>query len=162
VACFRLLSRLSLVELRKSQSSQSVLQGRMPRANLLGWCTYTCTVLFLSSSAVSILPCVICLFGSISVVTATDWTTGVLFSVGAGIILLFSTVSRPALGPTQPPIQWVPGVLSPGVRRPGRETNHFHLVPRLKLHGTIPSHLYTCSWRRALLRTGCLHDLVLS
>jgi len=26
-------------------------------------------------------------------------------------------VSRPALRPTQPPVQWVPGVLSPGVKR---------------------------------------------
>jgi hypothetical protein len=26
----------------------------------------------------------------------------------------FSSVSRPVLGPTQPPVQWVPGVLSPG------------------------------------------------
>jgi len=26
--------------------------------------------------------------------------------------------------PTQPPIQWVPGALSPGVKRPGRETDH--------------------------------------
>jgi hypothetical protein len=26
-------------------------------------------------------------------------------------------VSRPALGPTQPPAQWVLGVLSPGVKR---------------------------------------------
>jgi hypothetical protein len=26
-------------------------------------------------------------------------------------------VSRPALGPNQPPVQWVPGVLSPGVKR---------------------------------------------
>jgi hypothetical protein len=36
-------------------------------------------------------------------------------------ILLFSTASRPALGPTQPPIQWVPGDLSPGVKRQRRE-----------------------------------------
>jgi hypothetical protein len=33
-------------------------------------------------------------------------------------------VSRPALGPTQPPIQWVPGALSLGVKRPGREADH--------------------------------------
>jgi hypothetical protein len=37
---------------------------------------------------------------------------------------LFSTSSRPALGPTQPPNQWVPGVLSPGVKRPGNEADH--------------------------------------
>jgi hypothetical protein len=41
-------------------------------------------------------------------------------------------VSRPALGSTQPPVQWVPGVLSPGVKaRPGRDADHsLHLVPR--------------------------------
>jgi hypothetical protein len=28
-------------------------------------------------------------------------------------------------GPTQPPVQWVPGVLSPGVKaRPGRDADH--------------------------------------
>jgi hypothetical protein len=32
--------------------------------------------------------------------------------------------SRPALGPTQPPMQWVPGALSLGVKWPGRETDH--------------------------------------
>jgi hypothetical protein len=32
--------------------------------------------------------------------------------------------STPALGSTQPPIQWVPGALSPGVKRPGREDAH--------------------------------------
>jgi hypothetical protein len=37
---------------------------------------------------------------------------------------IFSTSSRPALGSTQPPIQWVPGALSPGVKRPGREADH--------------------------------------
>jgi hypothetical protein len=34
---------------------------------------------------------------------------------------IFSTSSRPALGSTQPPIQFVPGTLSLGVKRPGRE-----------------------------------------
>jgi hypothetical protein len=29
-----------------------------------------------------------------------------------------------ALGPTQPPIQWVPGAFSLGVNRPGREADH--------------------------------------
>jgi hypothetical protein len=27
-------------------------------------------------------------------------------------------------GPTQPPLRWVPGTLSPGVKRPGREADH--------------------------------------
>jgi hypothetical protein len=39
-------------------------------------------------------------------------------------IFLFTTVSRPALGPIQPPIQWVTGALSLGVKRPERETGH--------------------------------------
>jgi hypothetical protein len=39
-------------------------------------------------------------------------------------IFLFSTASRPALGPTQRPIQWVPWALSPGVNRSGREADH--------------------------------------
>jgi hypothetical protein len=36
-------------------------------------------------------------------------------------------VSRTALEPTQPPIQWVPGTLSLGVKRPGREVDHLPL-----------------------------------
>jgi hypothetical protein len=39
-----------------------------------------------------------------------DRGVGVRVPVGSRI---FSTSSRPALGPTQPPIQWVPGALSP-------------------------------------------------
>jgi hypothetical protein len=56
----------------------------------------------------------------------TDWTIGVLgfdFRWGLGIFL-FITASRTALGPTQPPIQWVPGTLSLGIKRPGREADH--------------------------------------
>jgi hypothetical protein len=37
---------------------------------------------------------------------------------------LFSPLSRPALGSTQPPIQRVLEDLSLGVKRPGREANH--------------------------------------
>jgi hypothetical protein len=33
-------------------------------------------------------------------------------------------LSTPALGPTQPSIQWIPGALSPGVKLPGREADH--------------------------------------
>jgi hypothetical protein len=39
-------------------------------------------------------------------------------------IFLFTTESRTALGHTQPPIQWVTGALSLGVKRPGREADH--------------------------------------
>jgi hypothetical protein len=43
-------------------------------------------------------------------------------NLGSGI--LFSMSSRRALGPTQPPIQWVPKALSLEVKRPGREADH--------------------------------------
>jgi hypothetical protein len=55
-----------------------------------------------------------------------SWTIGVLgidSRRGLGICL-FTTKSRTALGPTQPPIQWAPGALSVGVKRPGREADH--------------------------------------
>jgi hypothetical protein len=37
--------------------------------------------------------------------------------------IFLSTASRPALGVTQPPIQWVPGALPPGVKRQRREAD---------------------------------------
>jgi len=39
-------------------------------------------------------------------------------------IFLFTTASRPALGPTQPPIQGVLAAISPGVKGPGHKAAH--------------------------------------
>ena len=38
-------------------------------------------------------------------------------------VFLFSKASRPAMGPTQTPVQWIPGVF-PRVKRPGRQVDH--------------------------------------
>jgi hypothetical protein len=51
---------------------------------------------------------------------AAGWKTGVRLSAGEEIFL-FPIASRPALGPTRPPIQELPGALLMGVRRQGRE-----------------------------------------
>jgi hypothetical protein len=80
------------------------------------------------------------------------WTIGVLeFDSRRGLgIFLFTTVSRPALGPTQPPIQWVQGALSLGVKRPVREADHsppssaevknawsYTSTPPIRFHGEV-------------------------
>jgi hypothetical protein len=40
----------------------------------------------------------------------------------------------------QPPIQWVPGALTPGVKLMELEADHSpHLMPRLRMSGAIPS-----------------------
>jgi hypothetical protein len=61
------------------------------------------------------------------------------------------SVSRPALGPTQPPVQWVPLVLSPGLKR-GRGVTlitHPYLVPRSRMIRSYisspPSAFMACS-----------------
>jgi hypothetical protein len=69
-------------------------------------------------------------------VKSRDSAVGIATGYGAGIPIVrssilaggknffFSMSFRPALGPTQPPNQRVPGALSPGVKRPGREADH--------------------------------------
>jgi hypothetical protein len=48
-------------------------------------------------------------------------------------ISLFSVESRLDLGPTQPPMQWIPGAVSLGVTRKGREADRSPLMPGLRI-----------------------------
>jgi hypothetical protein len=65
-------------------------------------------------------------------------------------IFFFSTVSTLALGPTQPPIQWVPGVLSLGVKRLGREADHSPpSSAEVKNCGAVPPLPHISSWNSA-------------
>jgi len=43
-------------------------------------------------------------------------------------LLLFTAVSIPALQPNHLPIQWVAGDLSPGVKGPEREADHYLFI----------------------------------
>jgi hypothetical protein len=85
---------------------------------------------------------------------AMGWTIGVLgFDSRRGLgIFLFPNASRTALRPAQSPIQWVPGALSLGVKRPGREADHsppfsaevkewveLYLHSPIRLHGVVLS-----------------------
>jgi hypothetical protein len=56
---------------------------------------------------------------------------------------LFSAPSTPALGSAQPPIYWVPGALSLGVKRPRCEADHSPpVVLRSRKSGSIHPLLY--------------------
>jgi hypothetical protein len=59
---------------------------------------------------------------------------------GPGIF--FTTSSRPALGPTNPPIQWVPGALSLRVKG-----------PRSRMRGAVPPVPQYALWRGAQLKS---------
>jgi hypothetical protein len=64
----------------------------------------------------------------------------------------FTSASRPAPWPTQPPIQWVPGALSLGLKRPGREANH-----------SLPSNAdVKNSWSYSYTHTIRLHGVMLN
>jgi hypothetical protein len=84
----------------------------------------------------------------------TGWTIGVLgFDSRRGLgISLFTTVSRTALGLTQPPIQCVQEALSLGVKQPAREAEDsppssaevknawsYTFTPPIRIHGVVLS-----------------------
>jgi hypothetical protein len=73
-----------------------------------------------------------------------------LFSSGFPTKILHAFL-RTALGPTQPPIQWVQGALSLGVKRPGSEADH-----------SPPSSAEVKEWVELYLHSpNSLHDVVL-
>jgi hypothetical protein len=63
----------------------------------------------------------------------------------------FSTLSRPALVPTQPPMQRVPG-LFPEVKRPVRGIDHHH-PSSAEVKERVELYLYSLSARLVVLRT---------
>jgi hypothetical protein len=69
-------------------------------------------------------------------------------------IFLFTTPTRPALGPIQPCIQWITWTLSLGVNLPGREADHSppssaEVKESLETYFHSPN---TPSWRGAQLK----------
>jgi hypothetical protein len=63
---------------------------------------------------------------------------------------LLSKSLRPDLGSTQPPNQWAPGALSPGVKRQGREAGHSPPTSaEVKKTWIYTSTPHTSSWRSA-------------
>jgi hypothetical protein len=55
-------------------------------------------------------------------------------------MFLYFTALGPVLGTTQPLIQWVPGYISPVVKRPGREAEYSPPSrAEVKQSGAIPS-----------------------
>jgi hypothetical protein len=79
-----------------------------------------------------------------------DRMIGGSISGGAGNFL-FDTMSRPALGLTQPPIQWIKGALSLGVKRRGCKPDNsvlssaevecveLYFLSPIRLHVTVTS-----------------------
>jgi hypothetical protein len=68
---------------------------------------------------------------------------------------LLATTPRQAQGATQPPIQWVLGALTPGIKGPGREVDHlppasaevkngwsYTSTPPIRLHGVVRNTFY--------------------
>jgi hypothetical protein len=70
-----------------------------------------------------------------------DRAIGVRYPGGAKDFFPIASVSRLALEPTQPPVQWIPEVLSPGLKggRGVTLTTHPHLVPRSSMSRSYTS-----------------------
>jgi hypothetical protein len=68
------------------------------------------------------------------------------------VIFFFSIASRPLLESTEPPIQWLPGAVSSGVKRQGPEADHsLQSSADVKNSGAIPLFFHTSLRRDAYI-----------
>jgi hypothetical protein len=69
---------------------------------------------------------------------------------GSGLIPGRDTESRPAMGPAEPPTQWIRGTLSPRAKRPGCEADHSPPSTAAVKNGeAIPPLPHISSWHSA-------------
>jgi len=116
-------------------TTYSIFANVRPNALML---TQFCWYLFVARSSDSLFSTVTRLLG---------WKPGLDSRQGQGFLLIVAA-SRPALWPTQPPNQWVSGVLFLGISgRRVKLTTHIHIVPRLRTRGTITLFPHTPSRR---------------
>jgi hypothetical protein len=90
---------------------------------------------------------------SIVYIRSRDSVVGIATSYGLDDRGVGVRVPVGSLGSTQPPIQWVPGALSTGVNRPGREADHspptsaevkkmwIYTSTPIRLHGVVLNQL---------------------
>lgn len=81
----------------------------------------------------------------------TGWTIQCSGSGWDKDLFSFFNASGPALAPTQPPVQWVFGVLSLGAKRNRRGADDSPLMPRLRMIGityisSVPHAVMACAW----------------
>jgi hypothetical protein len=86
----------------------------------------------------------LCLHGTMKI---RDSSVSIVTRLWAVWFFLFTTVSRMALGPTQPAIQWVAGTLSLGVKRPWHEADHSPpSSAKVKEHVELYLHYIFMAW----------------
>jgi hypothetical protein len=88
------------------------------------------------------------------IIRSRDRSLGIVTGYGLDGQGLNTGRGRLALGPTHPPIQWLPGSLSLGIKRSGHEVDHSPLSSaKVKNGGTVRPFTHMSSWQCLLINT---------